>query len=97
MLIWEYTRNIAISIIKYFIAVTFLQVIVVAIIGAGMIALDIVNYLSLPAFIPMASSLPALVLIVVLVMSFFASAAICFGPFVASLIKIIVYRRVVRR
>lgn len=97
MLIWEYTRNFAISIIKYFIAVTFLQVIVVAIIGAGMIALDIVNYLSLPAFIPMAGSLPVLVLVVVMVMSFFASAAICFGPFVASLIKIIVYRRAVRR
>ncbi len=52
MLIWGYTRNFAISIIKYFVAVTFLQVIVVAIIGAGMIALDIVNYLSLPALTP---------------------------------------------
>lgn len=97
MLIWEYTRNFAISVIKYFISVTFLQLVVVAIIGAGMIALDIVNYLNIPTFIPFISSLPGLILLVVLIMSFVASAAICFGPFVTSLIRIVIYRKAVRR
>ncbi len=97
MLISGYTRNFAISIIKYFIAVTFLQIIVVAIIGAGMIALDIVSYLSLPALIPFIGSLPSLILIVVLIMSFLASAAICFGPFISTLVRVIVFKKVVSR
>ncbi len=97
MLIWGYTRNFAISIIKYFIAVTFLQVIVVAIIGAGMIALDIVNYLSLPTLLPFIGNLPSLVLIVVLIMSFLASAAICFGPFISTLVRVVIFKKVVSR
>jgi hypothetical protein len=96
MLIWGYTRNFAISIIKYFIAVTFLQVIVVAIIGAGMIALDIIEFLALPIS-PLGIQLPALILIVVLIMSFFASAAICFGPFISSLVRVVIFKKVMSR
>jgi hypothetical protein len=89
MLVYGATRNMALFVVKYFIMVTFLQLIVMAVITAGMIAFDTINGFNLQ-MIPFAASLPGMVLFVVLLMSCFVSLAICLGPALQPVLKIVV-------
>ncbi len=79
VLVWSMTGKIAISLTKYFIAVTFLQLIIVAIIAGGMIAVDVIKGFNL-VVIPFAASLPSFILLVLLLMSVIVSIMICLGP-----------------
>ena len=96
MLIWGYTQNIAISIIKYFIAVVFLQLIIVAVIAWGMIAIDVVRYFQivLPGNL-LATNLPLFISLAVLIMSLWVSFKICIPNTTIS--NIIVIRNALRR
>jgi hypothetical protein len=89
MLVWGATRNIAISITKYFIAVTFLQLIIVAVITAGMITLDVIKSFDF-SMIPFAANLEGYVLFVVLLISILVSLLICLGPIFRPAMKIVV-------
>lgn len=89
MLIWGYTRGIAIEILKYFIAVTFLQLIIVMIIAAAMIAIDVM--LSFPTEVLIsAENIPALILATILLMTIAVAGYICLKPFIVPVVKIII-------
>lgn len=89
MLVWGTSRKIAISITKYFIALTFLQLIIVAIIAAGMITLDVIKGFNVIVY-PFAASLPSFVIFVLLLMSVIVSLLICLGPLFQPVLKVIV-------
>lgn len=91
MIIWGYTRGIAISILKYFIEVVFLQLIVIAIITAGMIAIDVAkDFDTLLRILPYTIQLSPLILFVTLLMSVIISLVICLGPLFRPVTKVIV-------
>ncbi len=87
LLVYNTTRSLAIGVIKYFIGVVFLQLIIIAIIAAGTIALSVISGFDL-AIIPFASVLPEFVMVVILLMSMYVSFKICFNPVVKPVTKI---------